>query len=53
MFLDNRIGNEISDSLTVPRAQKRHVTVNSDVYGQLAFVAEHGARPAAATTASV
>lgn len=51
MAADNRIGNEVFDSLPVPRVQKRYVTVNSDIYGQPAFDAEHGA-PGAAATAS-
>jgi hypothetical protein len=40
---DNRIGDEIFDSLTVPRSQKAHATINSDAHGQPAFVADHNA----------
>ena len=45
---DNRIGDEVFDALTVPLAQKQHVSVNSDAHGQPAFVADHFA-PAGGT----
>jgi hypothetical protein len=40
---DKRLGIDVFESLTLPATQKRHVMVNTDVHGQPAMLAEHGA----------
>ena len=42
-FADKRLGIDVFESLVLPPAQKRHVTINTDVHGQPPFIAEHGA----------
>ncbi|MFW0785794.1 hypothetical protein AAFP35_14870 [Gordonia sp. CPCC 206044] len=38
---DARLGIDVYSSLTIPAAQKRHITVRTDTHGQQALVADH------------
>lgn len=40
---DARLGIDVFQSLLLPLAQKRHITVNTDIHGQPPLVADHGA----------
>jgi hypothetical protein len=42
-FADARMGIDVFHSLTLDPSRKDHITVNTDVHGLPAFVANHGA----------